>query len=131
MDKNDNFYFLEMNTRIQVEHTVTESITGIDLIKEQIRLAMGEPLGYNQSDIQIQGHAIECRINAEDPAKQFLPSPGLVTAYQPPGGIGIRVDGYLYTGYICPLALRFTRGETHRHGQGSRRSDCAVKTRLV
>ena len=102
VDKNGNFYFLEMNTRIQVEHTITESITGIDLIKEQIRLAMGEELGYNQSDIRIKGHAIECRINAEDPANQFMPSPGLVTDYQPPGGIGIRVDGYIYTGYTVP-----------------------------
>ena len=102
VDKDGNFYFLEMNTRIQVEHTITESITGIDLIKEQIRLAMGEELGYNQSDIRIKGHAIECRINAEDPANQFMPSPGLVTDYQVPGGIGIRVDGYIYTGYTVP-----------------------------
>ena len=102
VDKDENFYFLEMNTRIQVEHTITESITGIDLIKEQIRLAMGDELGYSQSDIQIQGHAIECRINAEDPANNFMPSPGLVTTYQPPGGIGVRVDGYIYTGYTVP-----------------------------
>ena len=102
VDKNENFYFLEMNTRIQVEHTITESITGIDLVKEQIRIAMGQHLGYNQSDIQIQGHAIECRINAEDPANQFMPSPGLVTTYEPPGGIGVRVDGYIYTGYTVP-----------------------------
>lgn len=102
VDKNDNYYFLEMNTRIQVEHTITECITGIDLIKEQIRLAMGEHLGYNQSDIQLKGHAIECRINAEDPANNFMPSPGLVTAYNPPGGIGIRVDGYIYAGYTVP-----------------------------
>ena len=102
VDKDEKFYFLEMNTRIQVEHTITESITGIDLIKEQIRLAMGEELGYNQSDIRIKGHAIECRINAEDPANQFMPSPGLVTDYQLPGGIGIRVDGYIYTGYTVP-----------------------------
>ena len=102
VDKDEKFYFLEMNTRIQVEHTITESITGIDLIKEQIRLAMGQELGYNQSDIHINGHAIECRINAEDPANQFMPSPGLVTDYQPPGGIGIRVDGYIYTGYTVP-----------------------------
>ena len=98
VDKDENYYFLEMNTRIQVEHTISESITGIDLIKEQIRLAMGEQLGYNQSDIQIQGHAIECRINAEDPSNNFMPSPGVVTKYHPPGGIGIRVDGYIYTG---------------------------------
>lgn len=102
VDKDENFYFLEMNTRIQVEHTITESITGIDLIKEQIRLAMGDELGYSQSDVQIQGHAIECRINAEDPANNFMPSPGLVTTYDPPGGIGIRVDGYIYTGYTVP-----------------------------
>lgn len=102
VDKNENYYFLEMNTRIQVEHTITESITGVDLIKEQIRLAMGEELGYNQSDIHIKGHAIECRINAEDPANQFMPSPGLVSGYQPPGGIGIRVDGYVYSGYTVP-----------------------------
>ena len=102
VDKDDNYYFLEMNTRIQVEHTISESITGIDLIKEQIRLATGEQLGYNQSDIQIQGHAIECRINAEDPTNHFMPSPGLVTEYHPPGGIGIRVDGYIYSGYTVP-----------------------------
>ena len=102
VDDAENYYFLEMNTRIQVEHTITESITGIDLIKEQIRIAMGEQLGYNQSDVQIQGHAIECRINAEDPANQFMPSPGLVSDYQPPGGIGVRVDGYIYPGYTVP-----------------------------
>ena len=102
VDKNENFYFLEMNTRIQVEHTITESITGVDLIKEQIRPATGEPLGYNQSDIQIRGHAIECRINAEDPSNNFMPSPGLVTAYHAPGGIGVRVDGYIYAGYTVP-----------------------------
>ncbi len=102
VDTDANFYFLEMNTRIQVEHTITESITGIDLIKEQIRVALGEELGYSQSDIKLQGHAIECRINAEDPENLFMPSPGLITAYQPPGGIGIRVDGYIYTGYTVP-----------------------------
>ena len=102
VDTDDNFYFLEMNTRIQVEHTITECITGIDLIKEQIRIAMGEELGYGQSDIRHEGHAIECRINAEDPSNGFMPSPGLVTAYQPPGGIGIRIDGYIYAGYRVP-----------------------------
>ena len=100
VDPEDNFYFLEMNTRIQVEHTVTEMVTGIDLVKEQIRLAMGEELGYNQSDIEINGHAIECRINAEDPDNGFTPSPGKVEAYVAPGGIGIRVDGYIYPGYV-------------------------------
>lgn len=102
VDTDDNFYFLEMNTRIQVEHTITECITGIDLIKEQIRIATGEELGYGQSDIRHEGHAIECRINAEDPSNGFMPSPGLVTAYQQPGGIGIRIDGYIYAGYRVP-----------------------------
>ena len=102
VDTDDNFYFLEMNTRIQVEHTITECITGTDLIKEQIRITMGEELGYGQSDIRQEGHAIECRINAEDPGNGFMPSPGLITAYQPPGGIGIRVDGYIYAGYRVP-----------------------------
>ncbi len=102
VDTDENFYFLEMNTRIQVEHTVTESITNIDLIKEQIRIADGEELGYTQSDIQRQGHAIECRINAEDPENGFMPSPGVVTGYHPPGGIGLRIDECIYAGYTVP-----------------------------
>ena len=102
VDSEEEFYFLEMNTRIQVEHTVTEMTTGIDLLKEQIRLAWGEELGYSQSDVQVSGHAIECRINAEDPDNGLTPSPGTVDAYLPPGGIGIRVDGYLYPGYVVP-----------------------------
>ena len=102
VDKDEKFFFLEMNTRIQVEHTITESISGIDLIKEQIRIAAGEELGYGQSDIVLKGHAIECRINAEDPANQFMPSPGLITHYNPPGGNGIRVDDCIYTGYTVP-----------------------------
>ncbi|MDQ0286562.1 acetyl-CoA carboxylase biotin carboxylase subunit [Desulfofundulus luciae] len=102
LDKHLNFYFIEMNTRIQVEHPVTEMVTGIDLIKEQIRLAAGEPLGYTQEDIQIRGWAIECRINAEDPARNFAPSPGLITAYLPPGGPGIRLDSAAYPGWKVP-----------------------------
>ncbi|MDK2887567.1 MAG: acetyl-CoA carboxylase, biotin carboxylase subunit [Thermoanaerobacter sp.] len=102
LDKHQNFYFIEMNTRIQVEHPVTEMVTGIDLIKEQIRLAAGEPLGYNQEDIQIRGWAIECRINAEDPARNFAPSPGVITAYLPPGGPGIRLDSAAYPGWKVP-----------------------------
>ncbi|SHJ10757.1 acetyl-CoA carboxylase biotin carboxylase subunit [Desulfofundulus thermosubterraneus] len=102
LDKHQNFYFIEMNTRIQVEHPVTEMVTGIDLIKEQIRLAAGEPLGYTQEDIQIRGWAIECRINAEDPARNFTPSPGLISAYLPPGGPGIRLDSAAYPGWKVP-----------------------------
>jgi acetyl-CoA carboxylase biotin carboxylase subunit len=99
--ENGEFYFIEMNTRIQVEHPVTEMITGIDIIKEQLRVAAGEPLSYTQKDIQITGHAIECRINAEDP-KSFIPSPGDISVYHAPGGPGIRVESHIYTGYRVP-----------------------------
>ncbi len=98
VDKQNNFFFMEMNTRIQVEHPVTEMITGVDLVREQIRSAAGIPLRYKQEDIQIRGHAIECRINAEDPFK-FTPSPGKITAYHPPGGFGVRVDSFVYDQY--------------------------------
>lgn len=99
--ENGEFFFIEMNTRIQVEHPISEMITGIDLIREQIRVATGEPLGFTQDDITFNGHAIECRINAEHPAT-FLPSPGKITAYHPPGGPNVRVDSALYTGYSIP-----------------------------
>ncbi|MBL8243112.1 MAG: acetyl-CoA carboxylase biotin carboxylase subunit, partial [Rhodanobacteraceae bacterium] len=95
------FYFIEMNTRIQVEHPVTEMVTGVDLVTEQIRVASGEKLRYKQSDIVMRGHAIECRINAEDP-NTFTPSPGTVTRYHPPGGPGIRMETHLYDGYKIP-----------------------------
>ncbi len=98
VDKQNNFFFMEMNTRIQVEHPVTEMITGVDLVREQIRSAAGIPLRYKQEDIQIRGHAIECRINAEDPFK-FTPCPGKITAYHPPGGFGVRVDSFVYDQY--------------------------------
>lgn len=100
LTRDGEFYFMEMNTRIQVEHPVTEMITGIDLVKEQIRVAAGQPLGYEQKDIQIRGHAIECRINAEDPFNNFLPNPGTITFYRPPGGFGVRLDSAAYQGYI-------------------------------
>jgi acetyl-CoA carboxylase biotin carboxylase subunit len=96
-----HFYFIEMNTRVQVEHPVTEMITGVDIVKEQIRIAAGEKLSYRQKDIEIHGHAIECRINAED-AKTFMPSPGLIKLFHPPGGLGVRVDSHIYTGYTVP-----------------------------
>jgi acetyl-CoA carboxylase biotin carboxylase subunit len=95
------FYFIEMNTRLQVEHPITEAVTGIDLVREQIRIADGGPLGLSQKDIEIQGHAIECRINAEH-SETFVPSPGKVTDYHPPGGLGVRVDSGLYAGYVMP-----------------------------
>ena len=102
LDKDGHFYFMEMNTRIQVEHPVTEMVTGIDLVKEQIRISAGEPLGFSQGDIQVRGCAIECRINAEDPDKGFRPCPGTITKYHAPGGNGVRVDSALYTGYTIP-----------------------------
>lgn len=102
LEKNENFYFMEMNTRIQVEHPVTEWVTGIDLIKEQIRIANGDELTFRQSDIKITGHAIECRINAEDPEHGFRPSPGTITDMYLPGGKGIRIDTAIYSGYTIP-----------------------------
>jgi acetyl-CoA carboxylase biotin carboxylase subunit len=99
--ENGEFYFIEMNTRIQVEHPVTELITGIDLVKAQLMIAAGEKLPWTQSDIVLRGHALECRINAEDP-KTFMPSPGPVRLWHAPGGPGVRVDSHLYSGYSVP-----------------------------
>lgn len=102
LDKDENFYFIEMNTRIQVEHTVTEAITGIDLVQEQIKIAMGEALNFKQEDIRLEGHSIECRINAENPKKNFSPCPGKVTNLHLPGGKGVRIDTALFCGYTIP-----------------------------
>ena len=103
VDAEGHFYFMEINARIQVEHPVTELTTGIDLVKEQIRLAAGEELGFTFDDLNKRGCAIECRINAEDPEREFLPSPGRIDVYQPPGGFGIRLDTHLYQGYELPI----------------------------
>ncbi|GMR16315.1 MAG: acetyl-CoA carboxylase biotin carboxylase subunit [Gammaproteobacteria bacterium] len=111
------FYFIEMNTRVQVEHPVTEMITGVDIVREQLRIASGLPLAYTQDDIKISGHSMECRINAEDP-NNFMPSPGTITAYHAPGGPGVRVDTHIYNGYRVPpyydsmIAKLITHGET-------------------
>ena len=102
LEKTGKFYFMEMNTRIQVEHPVTEWVTGVDLVKEQIRIASGLPLSCKQEDIQLTGHAIECRINAENPSKGFRPSPGTITDMYFPGGKGIRIDSAVYSGYTIP-----------------------------
>ncbi|GAA0296394.1 acetyl-CoA carboxylase biotin carboxylase subunit [Gracilibacillus halotolerans] len=120
-DLNDNrFYFMEMNTRIQVEHPVTEMVTGVDLIKEQIKIANDEELSYKQEDITFQGWSIECRINAENPEKDFMPSPGKIDMYLPPGGLGVRVDSAVYPGYSIPpfydsmIAKLITYGATRQ-----------------
>jgi len=99
--QDEEFYFIEMNTRVQVEHPVTEMVTGVDIVREQLLIASGEPLSYKQKDIEIRGHAMECRINAEDP-ETFLPSPGRITQYHQPGGPGIRVDSHIYNNYMVP-----------------------------
>jgi len=103
VDQNNNFYFMEINARIQVEHPVTELTTGIDLVKEQIRLASGENLEYCFEDLNKRGWAIECRINAEDPDRNFAPSPGTIEEYHPPGGFGVRLDTHIYQGYELPI----------------------------
>ncbi len=102
MDDKQNFYMLEVNTRVQVEHPVTEFVTGIDIVKASIRIAAGEPLGFKQKDVKLRGHAIECRINAEDPDRNFMPSPGLVEQFNPPGGPGVRMDTHVVSGYRVP-----------------------------
>ncbi len=114
--ENGAFYFIEMNTRVQVEHPVTEAITGVDIIKEQLKIAAGEPLSYRQQDIQFRGHAIECRINAEDP-DTFLPAPGRVDHYHAPGGPGVRMDSHLYSGYTVPPNYDSMIGKLIVHGE--------------
>ena len=110
------FYFIEMNTRVQVEHPVTELITGVDIVKEQLRIAAGHPLSYRQEDIHVRGHAVECRLNAEDP-ETFAPSPGTITQYHAPGGPGIRVDSHLYNGYRVPPNYDSMIGKLIAHGE--------------
>src|SRR6202008_3643777 len=102
VDREGNFYFIEINCRIQVEHPVTEILTGLDLVTTQIRIAAGEPLGFSQADVTLSGHAIEFRINAEDPEHEFRPGAGVVERYHAPGGPGVRMDSHLYSGYEVP-----------------------------
>ena len=132
--QDDEFHFIEMNTRIQVEHPVTEVITGIDLVQEQIRVAAGEKLRMRQKDIEFRGHAIECRINAEDPYR-FTPSPGRITSYHPPGGPGIRVDSHVYAGYTVPSHYDSMIGKVIAHGasreQAIRRMRIALSEMVI
>ena len=122
--ENNEFFFIEMNTRLQVEHPVTEAITGIDLVREQIRIAAGLPLSFTQEDIVFEGHAIECRINAENP-RTFVPSPGLITDFHAPGGLGIRLDSALYAGYFMPPYYDSLAGKLVVHGRD--RTECIAR----
>ncbi len=124
--QDDEFYFIEMNTRLQVEHPVTEMVTGLDIVKAQLMIAAGEPLPWKQEDIRWHGHAIECRINAEDP-KTFMPSPGTINLWHPPGGPGIRVDSHIYSGYAVPPHYDSMIGKLVAHGD-SRASAIARMT---
>jgi acetyl-CoA carboxylase biotin carboxylase subunit len=132
--ENDAFFFIEMNTRVQVEHPVTEQITGIDIVQEQLHIAAGEKLRFKQRDIQLRGHAIECRINAEDPFK-FTPSPGRIDTWHPPGGPGIRVDSHAYSGYTVPphydsmIGKVISTGDTRE--QAIRRMSIALSEMMV
>jgi acetyl-CoA carboxylase biotin carboxylase subunit len=120
VDDHGQFYFLEVNKRIQVEHPITEEVTGIDIVKQQILVAMGEPLRLSQSDITFKGHAIECRINAEDPFEDFRPSPGRIEMYYPPGGRGVRVDSHAYAGYTIPSHYDSLIGKLITYGKDRR-----------
>jgi acetyl-CoA carboxylase biotin carboxylase subunit len=124
--ENGKFYFIEMNTRLQIEHTISEMVTGIDLVREQIRVAAGLPLSYTQKDIVFQGHAIECRINAENP-ETFTPSPGKIVGYHPPGGLDVRVDSALYDGYKVPPHYDSMIAKLIVHG--SNRNECLLRLR--
>jgi acetyl-CoA carboxylase biotin carboxylase subunit len=120
VDPHGNFYFLEVNKRIQVEHPITEEVTGIDLVRYQIMIAMGEPLRHSQGDIEFKGHAIECRINAEDPFDDFRPSPGRIDMYYQPGGRGVRVDSHAYAGYTIPSHYDSMIGKLITYGKDRR-----------
>ena len=128
--QNGEFYFIEMNTRLQVEHPVTEMITGIDIVREQLRIANGEPLNLTQDDVSLRGHAIECRVNAEDP-KTFMPSPGLVTLWHPPGGPGIRIESHVYSGYEVPPHYDSMIGKIIAHGATRHTAIARMRNALV
>lgn len=129
LDKDRQFYFMEVNTRIQVEHPITEMVTGVDLIKEQIRLAAGHPLSIRQQDVVLTGHSLECRINAEDPEK-FTPSPGAITKYSPPGGFGIRVDSAMESGSIVVPYYDSMIAKLITHGRDRQESVARMKRAL-
>jgi acetyl-CoA carboxylase biotin carboxylase subunit len=130
LDKHGKYYFMEMNTRIQVEHPITEMITGVDLIKAQIEIASGQVLPYKQEDIKIEGHAIECRINAENPSKNFMPSPGEIKSLHLPGGYGVRIDSAAYQGYKIPPIYDSMIGKLIVHGKDRKEALCKMRRAL-
>ncbi len=130
LDKDNRFYFMEMNTRIQVEHPITEEITGVDLVREQIKIAYGEKLELTQEDIVIRGHAIECRINAEDPSKNFRPDPGKIDTYFAPGGYGVRIDTHIYSDYTIPPTYDSMIGKVIVWGQDRKEAIDRMKRAL-
>lgn len=130
VDKNLDFYFMEMNTRVQVEHPVTEMVSGVDIVKEQLKIAAGEPMSVKQEDIHFNGHAIECRINAENPEKNFMPCPGLITGLHIPGGNGIRVDTAIYAGYTVPQTYDSMVGKLIVHGKDRDEAIAKMKSAL-
>ncbi len=130
VDKNLDFYFMEMNTRVQVEHPITEAVSGVDIVKEQLRIAAGEPLSVAQKDISFTGHAMECRINAENPDKNFMPCPGLITGLLIPGGNGIRVDTAIYAGYKVPQTYDSMIGKLIVHGKDREEAIAKMKSAL-
>ena len=130
LDKNKDFYFMEMNTRVQVEHPITETITGVDIIKEQLRIASGEKLQYKQDDIKFTGHSIECRINAENPYKNFMPCPGEIKELHIPGGNGVRIDTAIYPGYKIPPTYDSMIAKIIVHGKDRNESIAKMKSAL-
>ena len=131
LDKDKNYYFMEMNTRLQVEHPVTEAVTGIDIVKEQIRIASGEKLSFSQKEIEIKGHSMECRINSENPSKNFMPCPGKITGLHLPGGNGIRIDTAIYEGYTIPSCYDPMIAKLIVHGKDRKESICKMKSAIA
>jgi len=130
MDRDKNYYFMEMNTRIQVEHPVTEMVTGVDIVKEQIKIALGEEIGFKQQDIELRGHAIECRINAEDPERNFMPVPGKIVFFHMPQGIGIRFDTHIFAGHVIPSQYDSLIGKLICHGNSREEAIARMKRAL-
>lgn len=130
VDKNCNYYFMEMNTRIQVEHPITEIVSGVDIVKEQLKIASGEKLTLTQKDIKLRGHAIECRINAEDPSHNFAPCPGTITELFVPGGRGVRLDSAIYCGYKIPPYYDSMLAKLIAYGDTRDEAICIMKRAL-